>query len=641
MIAPQVHKPSSITTAEIQCNFLSSIARDCFGRWNLALSYQQLMSATGTYLAQSLTPPLLRPSITTVSDHALNQPRCILFIIEHCENYKAANDEVAERITIVEVSWTRTRMQTDFLQPLGPIIDAEHHRVLDNVLGILAAKLSAAVSSLKSVLAKKNKNGGELREGFLGFSKGVRRAKYAWVKDALDDVIRDLEEWQRRFDPSWFLIMRMANPVIDNQLRVAMGRPQSTPQHLAVGSEQSSQPTPPRPPPSPFGPGRQRSDQQLQQPRPNAILATGLQQTSSPLSLADGLRTALRPNGARHSIFLPPVAFDFTPIPYSKAKAARRRGSNDRWFIVDSLACRPGMADAMTNDVRDLAQKLSCADPLTFGLLNCKGAMRITDPRQPSRIFSFDLFFRIPDGLEIPQSLRQVFLLYPGGSDSALSITRRVRIAQQLAKSISYVHTFNFVHKSISPESILLLEDLESSHSATFLVGFDRFRSADGATIRQGDSAWYQNIYRHPSRQGENPEDTYRMQHDIYSLGVCLLEIGLWQSFVEYPADTPSPGGPIREFASRLMPRGGRNNSPAVMGFQAKKYMEDLAKEKLPQAMGERYTRVVQSCLTCLDEDNEDFGGDAAQQAAADPDGIHLGVRFYEKILERLNEIVI
>jgi hypothetical protein len=31
-------------------------------------------------------------------------------------------------------------------------------------------------------------------------------------------VIDDLEKWQRRLDPSWFLIMRIANPIIDQRL---------------------------------------------------------------------------------------------------------------------------------------------------------------------------------------------------------------------------------------------------------------------------------------------------------------------------------------------------------------------------------------------------------------------------------------
>jgi hypothetical protein len=45
---------------------------------------------------------------------------------------------------------------------------------------------------------------------------------------------------------------------------------------------------------------------------------------------------------------------------------------------------------------------------------------------------------------------------------------------------------------------------------------------------------WYKDVYRHPSRQGEHPEEEYVMKHDIYSLGVCLLEIGIWTSLIEW-----------------------------------------------------------------------------------------------------------
>jgi hypothetical protein len=52
---------------------------------------------------------------------------------------------------------------------------------------------------------------------------------------------------------------------------------------------------------------------------------------------------------------------------------------------------------------------------------------------------------------------------------------------------------------------------------------------------------------------GEFPAEEYKMQHDIYSLGVCLLEIGLWEPLVEYPEDggqtTAEYGRVCRDFA--------------------------------------------------------------------------------------------
>ncbi|KAF3359139.1 hypothetical protein VdG1_05187 [Verticillium dahliae VDG1] len=569
---------------------------------------------------------------------------CIIFIIDTCKTYNAADEEVSERIAIVEDCWNRTRLQYEFVQSLTPILDAEHRRILDNVLGILASKLSSAVTSLKAILEKRERDGGvELRPGFFGFSRGVRKGKYAFVKDALDGVIRDLEEWQRRFDPSWFLIMRMANPAIDQQLRES--REQSQP--LQRQPDRNPARASPRPRPAPEQPSSRRRLQH-QQRHLEFTLATGHQAITSPLLLADDIRTALRPHSHRESIFFREV-FDFMPIPYCRAKAAHRRGFSDRWFILDPIIHRPGMdIEIMKSDIRVLAHKLSRADPLAFGLLNCKGVNGNVDSHDPSRILSFDLILRIPSGMEVPQSLRQMLLLYPKADGSALSINRRLRIAQELARSVSYVHTFSFVHKSISPESILILEDFESSRSATFLVGFDQFRSADGDTNLLGDSNWDRNLYRHPARQGDAPEDAYCMQHDIYSLGACLLEIGLWESFVGYPADSPAPDGPFRDFSARTMRpqhspaprhffRAGSGNVLRSLSIQAKEHLEGLARTRLPQTMGEKYSKVVLACLTCLDANDED----TAAQTSADPDGILIGLHFNEKILGKLNEIAV
>lgn len=61
-----------------------------------------------------------------------------------------------------------------------------------------------------------------------------------------------------------------------------------------------------------------------------------------------------------------------------------------------------------------------------------------------------------------------------------------------------------------------------------------------------------------------------------------------------------------------------------------------LAQVKLPARMGDRYTAVVKTCLTCLDQVNEDFGD---EEAMCDEDGILIGVRFIEKVVLKLDEI--
>jgi hypothetical protein len=44
--------------------------------------------------------------------------------------------------------------------------------------------------------------------------------------------------------------------------------------------------------------------------------------------------------------------------------------------------------------------------------------------------------------------------------------------------------------------------------------------------------------------------------------------------------------------------------------------------------MGDEYTNIVHTCLTCLDPDNIDFGDD---QEFQDKNGIYVGVRYLEE----------
>ena len=91
------------------------------------------------------------------------------------------------------------------------------------------------------------------------------------------------------------------------------------------------------------------------------------------------------------------------------------------------------------------------------------------------------------------------------------------------------------MHNNICLESVLL------AGGAVYLVGFGAFRSVGGETLLAGGRAWERELYRHPARQGGRFEDVYVMQHDIYSLGVLLLEIGLGETFVTYGDADASP----------------------------------------------------------------------------------------------------
>ena len=537
--------------------------------------------------------------------------------------------------------WNQTQQQTTFLHRVNPLLDDEHRRLLDTALRLLVEKYSEAERTLKNVLSDDQGK----RTGFHGFGRRVRRGKYAFLKDTLDGIIKDLENSHKRFDPTWFLIMVMANPTIDQQLKELNTKPKAV---TTSGPLSSTEP--------------QSSTGTVQ----TAPFSTVPISRESPLTLAQGVRSAIHSNVPPKKIMFEYQDMRTVALPYCTAVMAMRPSSTrgaDQPLIIDTLRRFPGsnMTD-LESDVRSLAKRLANSDPYTFGLLRCKGAMPI--PRRVSPAQGYDLVLRVPDGMSRPTSLRQM-LLNPE-AQALPSLTRRLRIAQQLTSSVSYVHNFSFVHKGICPESILILSaDAQNSVGQqppcfTFLVGFGNFRAADGSTALIGDTAWEKNIYRHPERQGEYLQDAYRMQHDVYSLGVCLLEIGLWESFVEYISENelqkPKDSKSYQEFRAwvdsqmeieknETDPESERMTSQVAhsqrMSFRLREYLLHLAETRLPHTMGEMYKDVVVSCLSPGGDDWSDQEDDLQRDAVEDEGGIAVGVHFNEEILGKLAEITL
>ena len=189
------------------------------------------------------------------------------------------------------------------------------------------------------------------------------------------------------------------------------------------------------------------------------------------------------------------------------------------------------------------------------------------------------------------------------------------------------MHASNFVHKSIRPDNVIVFQDTSSQLGRPFLVGFERFRMDVAVTYRFGDDLWERNLYRHPQRQGLLPEKDFSMQHDIYSLGVVLLEVGLNTSFAwpKWRDNGQYEWVPNTDIGlADLLDRDQQGKASSL-----KRRFVKMAKEELPSIMGPKYTQVVISCLTCLDGNNEGFGDESEFE---DEDGILIGVRFIEQV---------
>ncbi|KAI0444199.1 hypothetical protein F4803DRAFT_274439 [Xylaria telfairii] len=509
-----------------------------------------------------------------------------------CSALKGAPKEIVERVVRVETCCIRISAQLDFSRRTADLMDDDHRALHHRTLNILIDKLQAVYRELNAVQeteaqATPIKHAAPMIAAQplrVDPALTTRRIKYAFKKKRIDEAINDLEIWQGVFDISWLLTLKIANREVDDAVAKS-----------PVASISTSMPT---------------------TTRLRAVIR------KTPIMTAENI--FLREEGL--------LKATITRLPFCDASVAVRKGE---LLILDRIECAEPAVRTVTKDVRNLG--LSMRDAATgtdsFGWLRCKGVVReLVTPREAPPTTALTLVFKVPSNHAEPMSLRAALLQ---GEEYLASLSDKIKLAKDLARAVSYVHIFGFVHKNIRPETVLLLRNVnESPCSSTmpktplslFLVGFEKFRSEDGITYRAGDKELTKSLYIHPRRQGLAPLDTYVMQHDIYSLGVCLLEIGLWESFIRYD-DTGMQ-------VVALLNGAGANGSVHLSNMHAS--LLTLAENKLPKRMGSKYAEVVKTCLTCLDEDNKDFSNESE---FADEDGIIVGVRYVEKIIMQLNTI--
>jgi hypothetical protein len=491
-------------------------------------------------------------------------------MIELYQSFKNANAEVGERVLRVRYLWTRTKTQLEFVKSIESSLGAEHYAVQVETLNVLATKLNNVCARIGS-FCHHGQASSQSHEN------EINRWKYAFFKSNLDKTIEELRVWQEVYDPTWYLVMRIADQVIDAQLS-----------HVPVGKSNES-----------------------------VFVRMA--------NVRDSLRA--QPQRTTH-IFLDPTGLDYSQtreISFSAVKLLPRLQST-KWFLVDSVPCNDGSdLDIKMKDIRELAVKLSNADPASFGMLSCRGVVKSCDTA--GRLIALHLVFDIPEAdHRITANSTNCFSLR--GSlelSQSMNLTSRFDIARQVAKSISYVHMLGFVHKDVRAENFIAFESGLDGSGTFYLTGFERIRTADGRTYHHEDSAWYKAIYRHPSRQGSTPRQDYCMQHDIYSLGVCLLEIGLWDSLLTFDGRES-----VRISETYL---GAGTDPLAMSASEMKDRIVTLARERLPFSMGTMYTWVVINCLTCLDPDNSDFGD---RSEFEDAEGILVGVRYIQKVSHKL-----
>jgi hypothetical protein len=446
----------------------------------------------------------------------------------------------------IEICWSRIASQLEITKHLKGTMDDEQRDLQHRTLKILESKLDAAVAALSKL--DKHKTFGV-----------AKKFHYLTLRDTFGTTLAELEAWQKRFQPSWFQLLKTAPSTFDGTLKtiaVSQTKESVEPTREALGFRRA------------FGDG-------------------------TPIFIAEKTLEA----------------YNMKEIPHCAAQLAIDSKDN-KHHIIDTVSTEA----VKVKDARDLAYRLRDSNPETFGTMKCKGLVRLTQSS------SLGFIFRVPDGFDTIRSLRE--LLQSGKIPSTL--TTRLEIAQQLVTAVYYVHLYEFVHKNICPENILSLgKSAMESKPLVCLVGFQVIRHADGKT-NTAKLSGKNKLYQHPLRQEAHRPD-YIMQHDMYSLGVCLLEIGLWQSLAASDSE-----GALNNSVEDL--QDGNEASPVSV----KDHMVGLSRGRLRVIMGDKYSKVVETCLTCLDPDNSDFGD---PEEFEDDDGVEVGARYVKKVMDIISTI--
>ncbi|RFN52513.1 hypothetical protein FIE12Z_3274 [Fusarium flagelliforme] len=217
------------------------------------------------------------------------------------------------------------------------------------------------------------------------------------------------------------------------------------------------------------------------------------------------------------------------------------------------------------------------------------------------------VIFRTPRDFDNPQSLRDRLI----NNAEPAPVSERLSIARELAKALGYAHASGFAHINVHPENIIHLQTRDKNRSSAFL----------SALIGARDDSLSPDV--------KDPI----LQHDIYSLGVCLLEIGLWQSFISYDAHT------MRTTLSHITGIADDASEGEMEQFLTKSSKQrfiDLVRNELCYSMGIEYSEVVEMCLTCLDPYNS---CGVPCEFEIDEHGIQVGVKYIEKILQQLDRL--
>ncbi|KAI1503801.1 hypothetical protein F5X99DRAFT_406800 [Biscogniauxia marginata] len=226
-----------------------------------------------------------------------------------------------------------------------------------------------------------------------------------------------------------------------------------------------------------------------------------------------------------------PIRVSFKSLAQSNQRI-RIGQVEDRTVVVEYFSYDATTKDSYTKASRQVAKVsalLSEPKDSTFRTLPGVGFTHDTNhgPR-------FGMVYDLPENRD---GLNFCFLSDVISKTKFVPLDIRCRLSLALCEAVMRLHSIGWFHKGIKSENVIFpcspnakdgqlcdsLQDLEQP----FLIGFDCSRPEDAETWATVDFNTAANIYRHPDRWGR--PSRFERHHDLYALGILLIEIGLWK----------------------------------------------------------------------------------------------------------------
>jgi hypothetical protein len=223
-------------------------------------------------------------------------------------------------------------------------------------------------------------------------------------------------------------------------------------------------------------------------------------------------------------------------LDYGTLAAGQHRDS-DRLLVVEKRRYGEGAdpKDLVLSKIQKLSRLLSEVSSPAFHITRFVGYVDQPLRSQMGLVFETNIPATIPHRIDMPPFMT-LELCYR--QEKLVPLEMRFALALSLAKALSNLHAVGWLHKSLRSANVVFFasshEDLPGGKSRfdlthPYLFGFDLSRHSADPSAGDREFKRGRQIYTHPRRWGV-PREAFYAVHDIYALGVILLEVGCWRA---------------------------------------------------------------------------------------------------------------